>query len=163
MPESTRGNVGAEEAWHKLEENLAICLADLEEDDVLIVEHKQAIYYLQFAARGAFGMRAEAACNTYIEPPEAALTVEDYERLREMGWTGPTPGGGVSPEDPDGSPNFFIDAARPVDYASLARLAIRALREAYHIAHPRRLQYKGFSFDGAQIRFPTLGLKRRRN
>lgn len=162
MPESTRVEGGAEQAWHQLEENLAVCLADLEEDDVLIVEHKRAIYYLQFAARGAFGMRAEAACNTFIEPPEAALTVEDYDRLRDIGWTGPTPGGGESPQDPDGSPNFFIDAPRPVDYPSLARLAICTLREAYHISHPRRLQYKAFSFDGDQIRFPTLRLKRRR-
>lgn len=70
--------------------NLALCLADLDEDDYLIIESKRAPYYVQFAAQGAYGMRAEAVGNGYIDEPEAVLTQEDYARARELGWCAAT-------------------------------------------------------------------------
>ncbi len=63
--------------------------------------------------------------------------------------------------DPDGSPNFFVDLPSPVDFKSLSELAIRTFRQIYGMRHPGQLKYTAFSSGGAQIRLPTLRLKRR--
>jgi hypothetical protein len=155
---------GIEDAWQLFTDDLALCLSDLDEDDFLIVMSKHKNHYVQFAAQGAFGMRVEAACNTYIEPPDV-LSVEDYALMAELGWEAATDSAEQDQSDersPDGSPNFFIDAERPVDYEALARLAVRSLREVYRVAHPGQLQYSAFGDDKSQIRFPTLKIKRRR-
>jgi hypothetical protein len=128
------------------------------EDDYLVISYKRANYYVQFAAQGQFGMRAEAASNAYIEPAQARLSVEGYVAMGQLGWQIPT----VLPEgalDPDGSPNFFVDLPSPVDFKSLSELAIRTFRRIYGLRHPGQLQYKAFSSGGAQIRLPTLRLK----
>src|SRR5215471_15840111 len=170
----------ADMEWARLMKDLSQCLADLVEDDYLVLSHKRANYYVQFAAQGQFGMRAEAASNTYIVPEEARLTPDDYVTMAELGWRIPT---GTIQEsgrqlldltgklpriltenpvlDPDGSPNFFADASYPVDFGALSELAVRSLREVYRVGHPRMLQYKAFSRNDVEIRFPTLRLKRR--
>jgi hypothetical protein len=158
-----KGQDGADQAWLQFAGDLALCLADLDEDDYLIIERKRADHYVQFAGQGAFGMRAEAMCNAYVHDPDAALTEEDYQHMRGLGWKGATetPGENVSAQsDPDGSPNFFIDAGLPVDFAALAGVAVATFREIYHVRHPKRLQYSAFSSDKTQIRFPTLRIKR---
>lgn len=157
---------GADQAWHQFESDLALCAGNLDEDDYLIIAYKRANYFVQFAAQGTFGIRAEAACNACIQPPEAALSVDDYKRMRTLGWNGATETfeDNASPaRDPDGSPNFFIDVAEPVDFAALAKLTVQTLRMVYHIGHPGELQYSAFSQDGTQIRFPTLRIKHRKN
>ena len=154
-----------EAAWQELGANLALCLADLDEDDYLIIESKRAPYYVQFAAQGAYGMRAEAVGNGYIDEPDAVSTQEDYARARALGWCAATDlpeGDQTADRDPDGSPNFFIDVEQPVDYGRLAEAAVRTLREVYHVRHPGLLQYRAFAFDGPEIRFPVLRIKRGR-
>jgi hypothetical protein len=62
-------------------------------------------------------MRVEAACN-HIVPPEAWLDWDDYRAMYTLGWhraTSPRPEKVHGMPDPDGSPNFFIDAGYPVD------------------------------------------------
>ena len=152
------------EAWQQLETELALCLAHLENNEFLIVGSKHANTYVQFSQQGAFGMRMEAACNAYIEPPTALLTVEDYARMRELEWNEATES--VAQEQSDerqlaGSPNFFIEVPLPINYPELARRAVQTLREVYRIGHPAQLEYSAFSDEGMQIRFPSLRINRR--
>ena len=148
-----------DQEWSRLTDDLALCLASLTEDDYLVITFKRATYYVQFAAQGQFGMRVEAASNAYIEPAKARLSAEAYMMMGELGWQTPT----VLPEvatTTDGSPNFFMGLQSPVDFKLLSELAIRTFRQVYRVRHPGQLQYKAFSSSGAQIRFPTLRLKR---
>jgi hypothetical protein len=149
----------AEQQWERFTGDLALCLADLSEDDFLVVSSKRLDYYVQFAAQGQFGMRAEATSNAYIKPSEAALSTHDYQAMAELGWKPPTESANSTP-NPDGSTNFFVDIARPVDFGALAKLAVQTLRRVYHVNHPGTLQYKSFGRAGTKIRFPTLRIKR---
>jgi hypothetical protein len=156
--------VPAEQEWERFEADLASCLRVLEEDEYLIISSKLANHYVQFAAQGQFGMRMEAACDTYILPPEACLTTEDYATMHKLGWNGatmPPPELLSGPPPADGSPNFFVDASFPVDCAAAAALAVKTLRLVYGIRHPGLLEYKAFARGGNSIRFPTLRIKRR--
>ena len=148
-------------AWTTFTGGLATCLAALEEDEFLIISYKRANYYVQFAAGGSFGMRAEASCNTFIEP-EASLIDDQYAVMAGLGWQRATelPTEDAAPGDPVGSPNFFIDVENPVNYAALCQLVIMTFRAVYLVSHPGELQYASFGENGASIRFPTLGLKR---
>jgi hypothetical protein len=148
----------ANEEWERFKGNLAMCIADLSEDEFLIVSSKRANYFVQFASQGQFGMRIEATSNIYINLPEAVLSAETYSTMAVIGWRVPT-APPVSEPDPDGSPNFFVDLASPVDFRSVADLSVRTLRSAYGIQHPGELQYKAFT-GTAEIRFPTLRINR---
>jgi hypothetical protein len=145
-----------DEQWMRFTEDLALCLSDLGEDEYLVISCKRSNRYVQFAGQGNFGMRAEAAGNAYIEPEQAKLSNEDYAAMSRLGWQTPT--GTVS--DPKGSPNFYLDVSSPVEFDSLAQVAIRTFRQIYGLSHPGQLQYKSFDHGGTQIRFPSLRLKR---
>jgi hypothetical protein len=149
----------ADQEWERFTGDLALCLADLSEDEYLVLTAKRVNYFIQFAAQGQFGMRAEATSNVYVEPPGAVLSADAYEAMKQLGWRLPTEVPD-SPPDPDGSPNFFMDLSNPIDFGSLAALAVQTFRLVYHIDHPGKLRYKSFSSGGADIRFPTLRLKR---
>jgi hypothetical protein len=151
----------ADQEWKRFTGDLAICLADLSEDEFLVLSSNLLHYYVHFAAQGKFGMRAEATSNTYLEPGKDELSTDAYAAMEQLGWKLPT----EAPVDPDGSPNFFLDLSCPVDFASLATLAVKTLRHLYNIDHPGKLQYKSFRGGGGgrpdtQIRFPTLRIKR---
>ena len=153
----------ADAEWTTLAGTLANCLADLEEDEFLIISYKRANYFVQFAAQGSFGMRAEASCNSFIEP-EASLIDDQYATMAGLGWQRATElvsESGVS-DDPDGSPNFFLAITGPVNHSALGQLAVKTFRTVYGVTHPGDLQYSSFGENGLLIRFPTLGLKRRR-
>ena len=149
----------ADREWKRFTGDLALCLADLSEDEFLVLSSKRVNYYIQFAAQGQFGMRAEATSNAYVEPAEAAPSTQAYATMGQLGWKFPT-GDPNSAPDPDGSPNFFVDLSSPVDFGSLAELAVHTFRRVYHIHHPGQLQYKSFSSTGTEVRFPTLRIKR---
>jgi len=146
--------------WDRLADDLAVCLADLSEDEFLILSSKRENYFVQFAAQGQFGMRIEAASNVYVEPPEAVLAADEYSAMAELGWKSPTGVPGSEPRDPDGSPNFFLDLALPVNFRRVADMAVQTLRQVYRISHPGQLQYRSFESSGIEIRFPILRLKR---
>lgn len=148
----------ADHEWARLTDDLAHCLANLVEDDYLVLSFKRGWYYVQFTAQGQFGMRAEASSNAYIMLPDARLSTEAYKVMHQLGWRMPT----VLPErhDPDGSPNFFLDWANPVDFKSLSELTVRTFRQVFGISHPGQLQYVAFTSTGTKIRLPNLRLKR---
>jgi hypothetical protein len=79
-----RLQLSANEAWDTLAGALAPCLSDLQEDEFLIISYKDAHYFVQFAGQGAFGMRAEATSNSFIEP-DAVLTDDQYAMMAVIG------------------------------------------------------------------------------
>jgi hypothetical protein len=150
--------------WARFAIDLAACLGHLDDGEFLIVEYAPANYFVQFAHQGGFGMRAEAACNAYVDP-SALLTTEDYAMMRELGWWPATET--AEQEDSDerdevGSPNFHLQFLAPVNWRAVANLTVLTFRDVYRIGHPARLQYASFSEDGTQVRFPTLRIRRRR-
>ena len=148
-------------AWPAFERKLAETLGALEEDQYLVVSAKRGWAYVQFAAQGSFGLRAECVGNNYLDEAHA-LRAGQTALLRRIGWSSPT----GTPEDaspkrqPGGSPNFFRDFDRPVPFADAARMAVRALTEVFEIPHPGYLMYKAFDKKQRTILVPTLGLKR---
>jgi hypothetical protein len=152
-------SLSADQEWERLTADLALCLADLTEDEYLILISKRKNYFVQFAAQGKFGMRVEAVSNAYLEAADDQLSADAYVRMGNLGWHIPN----LLPEsdhNPDGSPNFFMDLSNPVDFVAVSDLAVRTLRQVYGVGHPGNLKYKSFTSDGTQIRFPTLRVKR---
>jgi hypothetical protein len=148
-------------AWPVFERKLAETLDALEEDQYLVVSAKRGWAYVQFAAQGSFGLRAECVGNNYLDEAHA-LRAGQTALLRKIGWSSPTgtPEQASPKRQPDGSPNFFRDFDRPVPCADAARMAVRALTEVFEIPHPGYLMYKAFDKKQRTILVPTLGLKR---
>jgi hypothetical protein len=150
-------------AWPAFESKLAEALADLEENQYLVITAKRGWAFVQFAGEGSFGLLAECVGNNYLDEAHA-LSAGQMALLRRIGWSSPT----GTPEEaspklqPEGSPNFFRNFARPVPFREAARMAVRALTEVFEIPHPGYLMYKAFERDHSTILFPTLGLKRER-
>ena len=149
-------------AWKELQQHLAETLADLAEDEYLIIEDKHTQRFVQFMAQGRHGMRAEAVSNAFLTPA-AQLSKETIAALLSLGWQAPTYDmSDVDVEPPDGSPNFFLDLTEPVSHRELAALAVVTLRDHYGVRYPGELQYTGKSAcdDSVSVRFPSLRLKR---
>jgi hypothetical protein len=150
----------AKKDWRDFTKNLAACIGALAEDEYLIISRKHANQYLQFAGQGAYGIRAEAACNEYILPPHLLLDERQYARMQRLGWRRPT----ALPDEPCalGSPNFFTQVvATEVGLREMARRTTQTFQKVYDVAHPGMLEYKAFHYEGTSIRFPTLLIKRR--
>lgn len=150
-------------AWPPFEKTLASALEGLVEDQYLILLVKQSNRYIQFAAQGAFGIRVETTSNHYLSKQEK-LDERQIAALIEAGWQVPTgkPGESTPEDDPDGSPNFFIEFAAPVSFEAVARLTVRTFAEILRVPHPRFLQYEAFDdTEGAwaNLALPALGLK----
>ena len=64
--------------------------------------------------------------------------------------------------DPDGSPNYFLDIGVPLPYGSVASLAVNTLGGVFDATHPGELQCKAFAKGGDNIRFPSLRIARER-
>ena len=124
-------------AWSAFERKLAETLGALEEDQYLVVSAKRGWAYVQFAAQGSFGLRAECVGNNYLDEAHA-LRAGQMTALRRIGWSAPTgtPTEASPKRQPEGSPNFFRDFDRPVPCADAARMAVRALTEVFEIPHP---------------------------
>jgi hypothetical protein len=147
--------------WPPFAKTLASVLGNLEEDQFLIVSVKHSNRYVQFAAQGSFGMRAETTSNHYL-PESEQLTQAQIADLVEAGWHPPTrPPAESTPEaDPDGSPNFFIDFRKPGNFTKVSRKAVSTLAGILGVPHPGYLEYQLFDADGNTITVPELGLKR---
>ena len=153
----------SEAEWTLLTAALASCLADLDRGEYLIVSHKVVNYFVQFASERR-GICAEAVSNSFIEPLGALLSVEQYERMAELGWHRANcepPRDHAGRSGPANCPNFYYRVRYPIDLAALAGLGVRTLREVYRVQHPLELEYKAFSDEGVQVRFPGLRLVRR--
>lgn len=151
-------------AWPPFAKKLASVLAILEEDQYLILSIKGSGRYIQFAAQGSHGLRAETTSNNYL-PTQEQLDPSQIAALVEAGWAAPTCASEkASPvNDPDGSPNFYIDFACPVPYDVVANMAVQTLAKILQVPHPGFLQYQAFDDGnnrGEVVALPELGLKR---
>ena len=147
-------------AWPPFAKKLASALATLEENQFLVLSVKQSNRFVQFAAQGAFGMRAETTSNNYLHKQEQ-LDARQIAALLALGWSDPTGSHSEStPEnDPDGSPNFFSEFNNPVPFDEVADLTIQTLTQILRVPHPGFLEYSGFDVQGNLIAFPELGLR----
>ncbi|MBK9063930.1 MAG: YbjN domain-containing protein [Acidobacteria bacterium] len=138
-------------AWPAFERKLAETLGALEEDQYLVVSAKRGWAYVQFAAQGSFGLRAECVGNNYLDEAHA-LSAGQMALLRRIGWSSPT-GDAWLPE--------LLPGLRPAgSVRRRGRMAVRALTEVFEIPHPGSLMYKAFDKKHRTILVPTLGLKR---
>lgn len=165
--ESKYKNLSAPEAWTQFAEALSDVLAELEEDQFLILVAKSTDHFVQFAALGEDGMIIEAQSNAFIEKDNLKLSKEQQEQLLALGWNEPTYEPSEEEEDdenaPDGSPNYHIGFETPVSYATLASLTIETLQQIYSVRHSDDLKYSAFSYEGDSLHFPNLGIKRGRD
>lgn len=158
--------------WDHFGESLAASLAALDEHQYLIVsvkgtgveqdqQHRGASHYVQFAAQGQEGLRAEAVSNHFLAGSER-LAPEREAALAGLGWCAPTHG----PKDdeavqvPHGSVNHYRDYGAPVPFSEVAQLACDTLTTVFGVARPGFLQYSAFAADGTMILLPGLGLAR---
>ena len=138
-------------AWSRFQARLADHLAEMGDEDMLVIDAEVAdddldgaAPYVQFAGFGDGSMvRGEVSSNNYLAEPYA-LDEERVARLTALGWHLPTVGPG-QPEG-DGSGNFFTDL--PLTEADrLAVMAVKALREVFGVAHPAFLVADGLGED----------------
>lgn len=146
--------------WPGFTERLASVLSGMEEDQFLIISDKNSKRYIQFAAQGAFGMRAEISSNAYLPRPDR-FSDGQMAQLTEAGWLPPTgtPEESTPEQDPDGSSNFFIQYDAPIDALRIAEQAVGALVEVLGIPYPGFLTYDAFDYDDNGLTFPELGLQ----
>ena len=76
-------------AWPTFERKLAETLGALEEDQYLVVSAKRGWAYVQFAAQGSYGLRAECMSNNYLDEAHK-LRAGQTALLRRIGWSPPT-------------------------------------------------------------------------
>ena len=146
-------------AWAAFHERLTAALETLDEDRYLILIRTDTNHFVQFAAQGFHGMRAEVVSNAFLEPPER-IPAAGAVMLAALGWDPPTSKPGTGPaHDPDGSPNHFREWGSPVDHAAVAAAAIGAFVEVLGVPHPGRLAYESFTSEGVALEIPDLGLR----
>ena len=149
-PPAMKEQASTNQEWEKFTGDLALCLASLRDEQVLILSSE--CYYIQFANEGQSGMRAEAESNAYIEPGQVKLSTDAYAVMRQLGWNAPN----LNMAD---SGNFFVDLVSPIDFRSLAELVVQTFRRVYNIHNPGELRYKSF-IDCTDIQLPMLCLNR---
>ncbi len=92
------------EEWCPFTERLTETLSAMGEGQFLVLTSKTDNRYVQFAAQGPSGMRAETVSNSFLDA-EHLHSQQDLLTLRSLGWNDPTSGPGVPPtEDPHSSP-----------------------------------------------------------
>lgn len=131
-------------AWAAFRRRLADHVASMVDDDVLVVEHGDAVGsedetapYVQLCAHNVEWVRVEAAGNAYLDDP-VALDDEQESLLAALGWCAPADDGGFD--------NFHIDAERR-DADRVAVLLVCTLREVYRVLHPAFLDAAGLEVD----------------
>lgn len=145
-----------EQAWAGFRARLADLIADLEEDEPLIIEMETGLDvadlsgagpFVQFIGWGDGTVRAEVAGNAFLHE-RYQLEESGEHLLTELGWRAPTYG--LDDEADEGSANFFIDVAlREADL--LAVMSVRALREVFGCLHPTFLVVDGMKAEPAVV------------
>ena len=135
-----RWDDAVETAWRGFRQRLADRLAEMVEDDVLIVALEReaeagAAPYCQ-AAAGPDALRVEAVSNVYLSP-ELELDGLQEALLQDLGFAEP------EAEDwQEGPTNYWIDLGqREADLVAV--MVVRALREVYGVVHPIYLSADG--------------------
>ena len=141
-----------ERAWSRFQAKLADHLAEMRDEDVMIVsaessvddEEEGAAPYVQFVAWGERFVRSEVSSNEYLAD-EVRLDDAAARMIAALGWHEPT----IDKDDEDpgeGSANFFLDVERS-NADRLAVMTTRALRDVFGVAHPAFLTAGGLDED----------------
>ena len=147
--------------WADLARRLTRALVRMNEDDFLVILVKRSGRFVQFAAQGGHGLRAEATSNAYLRG-EDRLDLTAIGKLKALGWLPPTNGPAQStPEnDPEGSPNYFRDFQPNANLDQVAEMAVRTLREVFEVPSPIFLEYEAFDESGNETVCAELNLRR---
>lgn len=136
----------AEEAWTRFRARLADHVAEMGDDDVLIVDTDPddaatggALPYVQFCAYDAGRVRCEVSSNAYLVP-ERRLDAQGAAAVVALGWSDPADGE---------AGNFYVDAER-VEADRLAVMTVGVLREVFGVPHPSFLAAGGLELDPGQ-------------
>lgn len=143
--------------WKRFTKELVVTLNCLEENEYLIIAIKNLNGFVQFAAQGASGMRIEATSNDYLSE-DKQLDEKSQRLMLELGWQMPTHWPEEDDNEPEGSPNYYLDVAPPVPLAHMAELAVKTLRYVFDVQHPDALRYDAFTESGEPLKFPNLGI-----
>lgn len=137
-----------ERAWSRFRARLADHIAEMADDDVLVVSADSAVDedgdgaapYVQFCAWGETRVRSEVSSNLYFSDG-LQLDAETSAKVIDLGWEAPTasqddggPGGG--------STNFSVDLERG-QADRLAVMTTQVLREVFAVPHPAFLAAGG--------------------
>jgi hypothetical protein len=146
--------------WPIFAVKLSGVLSEMIEDQHLVISQKHSNRFVQFAAQGSFGMRTEISSNAFLSQSDR-LTGMQIAQLVKAGWGAPTgtPSESTPENDPDGSPNFYIDFPALIKTAHIATQAVTALSEILRVPHPGYLEYEAFDGDGDALILPHLGIK----
>jgi hypothetical protein len=149
-----------ERAWSRFQARLADHIADMNDDDILVVEVESSLDhdcegsapYVQFCAWGGDLVRSEVSSNAYLAP-EHQLKPAAVRMLTAVGWSVPT--ADRDDQSSDGPANFYLDIER--SHADrLAVMTTRALRDVFGVAHPAFLTADDLAEDtGANLGVPT--------
>ena len=155
-----KGAIRISKDWRVFAAKLSGVLSKMTEDQFLLISVKHSSRFIQFAAQGSFGLRAEISSNAYVSRSDRITDMQVAE-LVKAGWGAPTgsPDEATPEKDPDGSPNFFVDFPARIKPSSIAKKAIEALSEILRIPHPGYLEYKAFDSDSKILDFSELGIK----
>lgn len=149
-------------AWSRFQARLADHIAEMRDDDVLVVVSESATEededdgcapYVQFCAWGEDRVRCEVSSNAYLTA-DHRLDPVGTETLKGLGWAPPTHG----PDDADadaGSANFHLDVERS-SADRLAVMTVKALRDVFGVAHPVFLTADNLTGDDEPV--PDLGV-----
>lgn len=146
--------------WHDFANALRLTLANMDDDQFLILLCKGSSRFVQFAAQYE-NMRAEAISNHFLSRREA-LSPKDVRALQRLGWRPPTgtPEQATPERDPYGSCNFYMDVPLPQDLTQLVTRAVQTLSAVMAVPHDGYLAYQAFDENGEELSFPALGIKR---
>ena len=102
------------------------------------ISTKHGNHFVQFAAQGAYGMRAETTSKSYLEKREK-LSAPQIRALCDLGLSDPrgSPDEATPEQDPDGSPNYYKEFKPPVAFELIADLTVRTLAEVLRVPAPR--------------------------
>jgi len=153
----TKAPARRRQAWNEYAKLVARILDALDAGQFLILTPADRPGFVQFAAQGMQGLRAEAVSNAFL-PSDHQLGDDALAAALRLGWQPPTGEPGTTPEhDPEGSPNYFCEWSAPVPYRDVARLAVDTLTEVFDVSHPARVLYEAFTSEGTAILLPSLG------
>ena len=86
---SENGALHISKDWKLFAMKLSGVISKMVEDQMLVISEKHSSGFVQFAAQGGFGLRAEISSNAYLSESDR-LTGIQIARLIKAGWGAPT-------------------------------------------------------------------------
>jgi len=150
-PKVARRGAPATQSWATFTNALAGVLRVLRDDQFLILQHMRSRYFVQFAADGRTGLRAEAVSNTYLSRKKK---LDDTKMAKLQRWAG------TARAKRNQSPNFYRDWNKATE--SSARQISPSSRCGGYLAlrAPPSWSIGPFAVKGGEILLPRSGSTR---